>query len=106
MKFGHAAALALVLFVFGSRHAFAGWYLMSPPNQEMLDPACQWRHSTILGDLKALACGGDANIVQCDLESLSLDESAPLSAFEQPVLEGMEGPQTRPPTAGATARAL
>jgi hypothetical protein len=71
MKLHHAAALALV-----------GWYLMLPPTQEMLDSACQFKHPTITGEARALVRGGDENIVQCDLESLQLDASAPLSNWD------------------------
>jgi hypothetical protein len=72
MKRYHAAALTLV-----------GWYLMFPPTQEMLDSACEAPHRGILGDLKALSRGspGD-NAVTCDLESLQLDERAPISKWE------------------------
>jgi hypothetical protein len=63
MKLRHAIALAL-----------AGWYLMLPPTQEMLDSACQAGNVT-----QGLR---DASIVQCDLESLQLDTSAPLSKWE------------------------
>ncbi len=71
MKPRHAVVLTLV-----------GWYLMLPPTQEMLDSACQWKHPTITGVARALVRGGDENIVQCDLESLQLDTSAPLSTWD------------------------
>jgi hypothetical protein len=72
MKPRLAAALTLV-----------GWYLMLPPTQEMLDSACQWKHPTLTGEAKALVRGGgDENIVQCHLESLQLDMSAPLSKWD------------------------
>src|SRR5712692_11667484 len=68
----HAAALALV-----------GWYLMLPPTQEMLDPACPSRQASLMGTLKQLTRGTDANIIQCDVESLWLDTRAPLSKWDQ-----------------------
>ena len=75
MRPRHAAALALV-----------GWYLMLPPTQEMVDSACEWHHPTVSGWIKALIRGGgfesDWNVVQCDLESLQLDTSAPLSEWD------------------------
>jgi hypothetical protein len=68
----HAAALALV-----------GWYLMLPPTQEMFDPACPSRQASLMGTLKQLTRGTDANIIQCDVESLWLDTRAPLSKWDQ-----------------------
>jgi len=68
----HAAALALV-----------GWYLMLPPTQEMLDPACPSRQASLMGTLKQLTRGTDANIIRCDVESLWLDTRVPLSKWDQ-----------------------
>jgi hypothetical protein len=68
----HVAALALV-----------GWYLMMPPTQEAVDSACQWKQMTYLGKAKGLLRGGgNWNVVQCDRESLDLDDSAPLSRWD------------------------
>ena len=79
-----AAALALVGWYL-TRHAVAfalvGWYLMLPPTQQMLDSACQWKHSS--GEDGALVGGeSDSKIVQCDLESLQLNTSAELSRWK------------------------
>jgi len=68
----HAAALALV-----------GWYLMLPPTQEMFDPACPSRQASLMGTLKQLTRGTDANIIQCDVESLWLDTRVSLSKWDQ-----------------------
>jgi hypothetical protein len=71
-RFRHAAALALV-----------GWYLMVPPIQEAVDSACQWKQMTYLGRAKGLLRGGgDWNVIQCDIESLDLDDLAPLSRWQ------------------------
>jgi hypothetical protein len=68
----HTIALALV-----------GWYLMVPPTQEAVDSACQWKQMTYLGKAKGLLRGGgNWNVVQCDRESLDLDDSAPLSRWD------------------------
>jgi hypothetical protein len=81
-----AAALALVGWYL-TRHAVAlalvGWYLMLPPTQQMLDSACQWKHSPVSGEPAALVGEeSDSKIVQCDLESLQLDTSAELSRWK------------------------
>src|SRR5258708_9872142 len=72
MKPRHAAALVVV-----------GWYLMLPPTQEMLDPACASRQASLMGTLKQLTRGTDANIIQCDVESLWLDTRVSLSKWDQ-----------------------
>src|SRR5258708_33495468 len=72
MKPRHAAAFVLV-----------GWYLMLPPTQEILDPACASRQASLMGTLKQLTRGTDANIIQCDVESLWLDTQVSLSKWDQ-----------------------
>jgi hypothetical protein len=97
----HAAALALV-----------GWYLMLPPSQEAVDSACQWKQMTYLGKAKGLLRGGGKwNFVQCDRESLDLDDSVPLSRWETggvfKTRAECETRQSQPPTEseGAAAEA-
>ncbi|MGA9721294.1 MAG: hypothetical protein WBQ86_02470 [Candidatus Binatus sp.] len=86
MNLRRAAALALVGWYL-TRHAVAfalvGWYLMLPPTDEMLDSACQWKHSSGTGEDGAVVVGeSDSKIVQCDLESLQLNTSAELSRWK------------------------
>jgi hypothetical protein len=88
----HTIALALV-----------GWYLMVPPTQEAVDSACQWKQMTYLGKAKGLLRGGgNWNVVQCDRESLELDDSAPLSRWDTggafKTREECQTRQSQPPT--------
>jgi hypothetical protein len=72
MNIRHAAALAL-----------AGWYLMLPPTQEMVDPICHGRFS-LSGLISGLTESASDRLKRCDREALFL-------VFDAPFLQWVQG---------------